>query len=86
MAYHEFSLKFTSVVPNQRNNATKEVLTLVRRSHAPHQNSKPGDLAKGLGIPRGSSSVISAKKERKTIEWERLLISLRKLEIPRERR
>ena len=31
-----------------------------------------------------SSSVISAKKQRKTIEWERLEISSRKLEIPRE--
>ena len=30
------------------------------------------------------SSVISAKKEMKTIEWERLEISSRKLEIPRE--
>ena len=30
------------------------------------------------------SSVITAKKERKTIEWERLEISSRKLEIPRE--
>ena len=30
------------------------------------------------------SSVISAKKQRKTIEWERLGISSRKLEIPRE--
>ena len=29
-------------------------------------------------------SVISAKKQRKTIEWERLEISSRKLEIPRE--
>ena len=29
------------------------------------------------------SSVINAKKQRKTIEWERLEISLRKLEIPR---
>ena len=29
-------------------------------------------------------SVISAKKWRKTIEWERLEISSRKLEIPRE--
>ena len=28
--------------------------------------------------------MISAKKERKTIEWERLEISSRKLEIPRE--
>ena len=30
-----------------------------------------------------TSSVINAKKQRKTIEWERLEISLRKLEIPR---
>ena len=30
------------------------------------------------------SSVINAKKERKTTEWERLEISSRKLEIPRE--
>ena len=28
--------------------------------------------------------MISAKKERKTIEWERLEIASRKLEIPRE--
>ena len=36
------------------------------------------------GEIRKSSSVISAKKWRKTIEWERLEISIRKLEIPRE--
>ena len=30
------------------------------------------------------SSVVSAKKQRKTIEWERLENSSRKLEIPRE--
>ena len=30
------------------------------------------------------SSVINAKKQRKTTEWERLEISSRKLEIPRE--
>ena len=28
--------------------------------------------------------VINAKKQRKTIEWERLEISSRKLELPRE--
>ena len=33
---------------------------------------------------RKPSSVISAKKKRKTIEWERLEISSRKLVIPRE--
>ena len=30
------------------------------------------------------SSAIKAKKQRKTIEWERLEITSRKLEIPRE--
>ena len=30
------------------------------------------------------SSAINAKKQRKTIEWERLEFSSRKLEIPRE--
>ena len=33
---------------------------------------------------RDKASVISAKKLRKTIEWERLEISSRKLEMPRE--
>ena len=33
---------------------------------------------------RKPSSVTSAKKQRKKIEWERLQISSRKLEIPRE--
>ena len=32
---------------------------------------------------RKHSSVVNAKKYRKTIEWERLEISARKLEIPR---
>ena len=36
------------------------------------------------GQIRKPSSVISAKKQRKTIEWDRLEISSRKLEIPRE--
>ena len=36
------------------------------------------------GEIRKPSSVINAKKQRKTIEWERLEISSRKLEIPRE--
>ena len=35
------------------------------------------------GEIRKLSSVISAKKQRKTIEWERLEISSRKLEIPK---
>ena len=36
------------------------------------------------GEMRKPSSVITAKKQRKTIEWERLEISSRILEIPRE--
>ena len=36
------------------------------------------------GEIRKPSSVISAKKQRKTTEWERPEISSRKLEIPRE--
>ena len=37
------------------------------------------------GTPRrGKKAFLSAKKKRKTIEWERLEISSRKLEIPRE--
>ena len=36
------------------------------------------------GEIRKTSSVINAKKQRKTIEWERLEISSKKLEIPRE--
>ena len=36
------------------------------------------------GRDRKPSSVISANKKRKTIEWEKLEISSRKLEIPRE--
>ena len=36
------------------------------------------------GEIRKPSSVINAKKQRKTIEWERLEISSRKLELPRE--
>ena len=36
------------------------------------------------GEIRKTSSAINAKKWRKTMEWERLAISSRKLEIPRE--
>ena len=35
-------------------------------------------------ISRRDKKVNNAKKQRKTIEWERLEISSRKLEIPRE--
>ena len=43
------------------------------------------ELQRKQGEIRKPSSVISAKKQRKTIEWEILEISSRKLEIPRER-
>ena len=36
------------------------------------------------GEIRKPSSAINVKKQKKTIEWERLEISSRKLEIPRE--
>ena len=36
------------------NNNTKEVLSLLWRFWTPHQASQPGDLTKGLGIPRES--------------------------------
>ena len=38
------------------NSNTKEVLPLLWRFWTPHQASQPGDLAKGLGIPRESDS------------------------------
>ena len=43
------------------------------------QNSKEQQ-----GEIRNPSSMINAKKQKKTIEWERLEISPRKLEIPGE--
>ena len=45
-----------------------------------HLNAEFQRLARGDKKP---SSAINAKKKRKTIEWERLEISSRKLELPR---
>ena len=45
-----------------------------------HLNSGFKRIAREI---RKTSSVISVKKQRKTIEWERLEISSGKLEIPR---
>ena len=42
------------------------------------------DFQEEQGEIRKPSSVTSAKKYRKTIEWERLEIASRRLEIPRE--
>ena len=46
-----------------------------------HLNAEFQKLAKR---ERKRFSVTNAKKQRKTIEWERLEISSRKLEIPKE--
>ena len=46
-----------------------------------HLNAEFQRIAREIRKP---SSVINAKKVEKTIEWERLEISSRKLEIPRE--
>ena len=46
-----------------------------------HLNANSKEQQKEI---RKASSVINAKKQRKTIEWERLEIASRKLEIPRE--
>ena len=46
-----------------------------------HLNAEFQRIAKEIRKP---SSAINAKKWRKTTEWERLEISSRKLEIPRE--
>ena len=48
-----------------------------------HLNAEFQRIAK-RDLKKKPSSVINAKKQRKTIEWERLEISSRKLEIPRE--
>ena len=42
------------------------------------------EFQRTAGRDKITSSVIPAKKQRKTIEWERLEISSRKSEIPRE--
>ena len=42
------------------------------------------EFQKQQGEIRKPSSVINAKKQRKSTEWERLEISARKLDIPRE--
>ena len=45
---------------------------------------KKGEKQRSKGKIGKCSSVINAKKLRKTKEWERLDVSSRKLEIPRE--
>ena len=55
-----------------------------RESKGKREKERYVHLNAELGEKRKPSSVINAKKWRKTIEWESLEISSRKLEIPRE--
>ena len=59
----------------------REVKVKGEKERYAHLNAEFQRLARGDKKP---SSAINAKKKRKTIEWERLEISSRKLEIPRE--
>ena len=59
----------------------REVKGREEKERYTHLNAEFQRIAKEKRKP---SSVINAKKERKTIEWKRLDISSRKLEIPRE--
>ena len=59
----------------------REVKAKGEKERYTHLNAEFQRIARKI---RKSSSVINAKKLRKTIEWERLEISSRKLEIPRE--
>ena len=52
-----------------------------KRKRHTHLNAEFQRIAREIRKP---SSVINAKKQRNTIEWERQEISSRKLEIPRE--
>ena len=59
----------------------REVKAKGEKERYTHLNAEFQRIARKI---RKSSSVINAKKLRKTIEWERLVISSGKLEIPRE--
>ena len=59
----------------------REVTVKGEKERYTHLNA---EFQKRAGEIRKPFSVISAKKWRKTIEWETLEISSRKLEIPRE--
>ena len=59
----------------------REVKSKGEKGRYTHLNTKFQRIAREIRKP---SSAISAKKWKKTIEWERLEISSRKLETPRE--
>ena len=70
---------------------SEEALQIAEKRRAPkgkgekeryiHLNPEFQRIARQI---RKHSSAMSAKREKKTIDWERLEISSRKLEIPRE--
>ena len=59
----------------------REVKSKGEKERYKHLNA---EFQRKQGEIRKPSSVINAKKQRKTTEWERLEISSRKLEIPRK--
>ena len=59
----------------------REVKSKGEKKRYKHLNAEFQRIARRDKKP---SSAISAKKQRKAPEWERLEVSLRKLEIPRE--
>ena len=59
----------------------REVKSKGEKERYSHLNA---ELQRKQGEIRKPSSVINAKKQRKTTQWKRLEISSRKLEIPRE--
>ena len=59
----------------------REVKSKAEKERYKHLNAKFQRIAREIREP---SSGINAKKQRKTTEWERLGISLRKSEIPKE--
>ena len=58
--------------------------TAEKRREAKSKGEKERYIHLNAEFQRKPSSVINAKKQRKTIEQERLEISSKKLEIPRE--
>ena len=70
---------------------SEEALQITEKKRRKRQRRKGKKYLSVCRIPKRSkerkkksSSVINANKQRKTIEWERLEINSRKLEIPRE--
>ena len=73
--------KWLSEEPLQIAMKRREVKGKGEKERYTHLNAEFQRIAREI---RKLSSVINAQKQRKTIEWERIEISLRKLEIPGE--